>query len=174
MIDKITSGIDWFVEKQGNVSSFLIIPLLGVVIFEVFMRYGFNSPTIWAFEVTMFFYGMHYMFGLSYTDHFDGHVKVDIFVMRLPLKARLIIKILSFLIISLPVVLGVIIWTFYFGLTATLNLERSWSSWAPYLWPYKDLMVLAFIILFLQGVSDLLRTIKELKSIGKEGVANVS
>lgn len=174
MIDKISSGIDWIIEKQGNVTSLLIIPLLFVVIFEVLMRYGFNRPTIWAFEVTMFIYGMHYMFGLSYTDYFDGHVKVDIFVNRLPLKARLTVKLLTFLIISLPVTLGVVIWTIFFGITSTLEMEKNWTSWAPYIWPYKDLMALGFLLLFLQGISGLLKTIKELKAIGKEDVTDVS
>ena len=168
MIDKISGGIDWIVEKQGNIASLLIMPLLFVVVFEVFMRYGFNKPTIWCFEVSMFIYGMHYMFGLSYMDHYDGHVKVDIFTARLPLKTRLIIKILTHLIISLPVVLGILIWTTFFGITSTGYMEKNWTSWAPYIWPFKDLMALGFLFLFLQDISNLLKTIKQLKSIKKE------
>jgi TRAP-type mannitol/chloroaromatic compound transport system permease small subunit len=168
MIDKISGGIDWLIQKQGNIASLLIMPLLFVVVYEVFMRYGFNRPTIWGFEVTMFIYGMHYMFGLSYMDYHEGHVKVDVFVTRLPLKAQLIIKILVHCIISLPVLTGLIIWTTLFGISSTQYLEKNWTSWAPYIWPYKDLMALGFLFLFLQDISNLLKTIKKLKSIKKE------
>ncbi|HPQ42678.1 MAG TPA: TRAP transporter small permease subunit [Syntrophales bacterium] len=168
MIDRISGGIDWLVEKQGNIASLLIIPLLFVVVYEVFMRYGFNRPTIWGFEVTMFIYGMHYMFGLSYMDHYDGHVKVDVFVTRMPLKTQLIIKILNHLIISLPVLIGLLIWTTLFGITSTGYLEKNWTSWAPYIWPYKDLMALGVFFLLLQDVSNLLKTIRQLKTIAKE------
>ena len=30
------------------------------------MRYGFNAPTIWAFEATIFLYGVHFMLSFAY------------------------------------------------------------------------------------------------------------
>lgn len=45
MFAKLTNMIDTFIEAQGNLTSMLILPLLGVVVYEVIMRYGLNAPT---------------------------------------------------------------------------------------------------------------------------------
>jgi len=170
MLYTVPKGIDNVIDWQGRITSFLVMPLVFVVVFEVFMRYVVNRPTIWAFEVTMFIYGLHYMFGLAYMDFYDGHVKVDVFVTRfLSTKSRLIVKIISFFIISLPVTLGIFWWCMKFGWTSTVTMEKNWTSWAPYIWPYKDLMALGFLFLLLQGISNLLKTFQELKTLGKGG-----
>lgn len=160
-MEKISRRIDNFIKAEGNLTSHLIIPLLFVVVYEVFNRYVLNAPTVWAFEVTMFIYGMHYMFGISYMDHFDGHVKVDVFVARLPFKARKAVKIFSFLVISLPVTLGVFWWTALFAYQSTIDLEVNWTSFAPPIWPFKIVVSVGFLLLFIQGISNLLKTINQ-------------
>ena len=62
-MQNISRAIDALNEKTGLYSSYLILPLIGAVIYEVFMRYVFNAPTSWGFEMTIFFYGMHYHAG---------------------------------------------------------------------------------------------------------------
>ena len=42
MIDR---AIDTLIEKVGFYSAYLVLPLIGVVVYEVFMRYGLNAPT---------------------------------------------------------------------------------------------------------------------------------
>ena len=162
MIDKITHYIDTFNTKQGEVTSLLVIPLLGVVIYEVFMRYAFNAPTVWGFEVTAFLYGMHYMFGLAYTDVMDGHVKVDIFTARMPSRAQEIVGIITSCIFFLPVIACMTIFSFKFAITSIEGWERNSTSWAPLIWPYKTIMAVTFLFLLLQGISNLLKHIRAL------------
>jgi len=88
MLGKIAKAFDTLSEKQGDISALLAIPLLLVVVYEVIMRYAFDSPTTWGFELTTFIYGVHYMLGLSYSDVLGGHVKVDIFTITCPSAAR--------------------------------------------------------------------------------------
>ena len=98
MLKKITSAIDWFTTTLGDWTAMLIIPLLLVVLYEVTMRYGFSSPTVWAFEMTTFLYGIHYMFGYSYAEVKDGHVRVDIFTSMLRPRVRATIGALTYLV----------------------------------------------------------------------------
>lgn len=88
MFQRLSRWIDKFITAQGEWTSLLILPLLLVVIYEVLMRYGFNAPTVWGFEATTFLYGLHFMFGISYTDVTGGHVKVDIFTPPAPKKVQ--------------------------------------------------------------------------------------
>ena len=102
MLDNITKAIDTFNTKQGELTSLLVLPLLIVVIYEVIMRYAFNAPTVWGFEATIFLYGMHFMFGYSYTEVLEGNVKVDIFTSRLPEKTRAMLNIITHCVFSCP------------------------------------------------------------------------
>ncbi len=166
MFSAIANGIDKFNNKQGQITSMLIIPLLGVVIYEVFMRYGFNSPTVWGFEATAFLYGMHYMFGLAYTDVHKGHVQVDIFTSLAPKKMRAILGALTTLVFFLPVMVCMTIWSGKFAIYAVEGMERNSTSWAPPIWPYKIIMALCFFFLLLQGISNLINDCKII--FGKE------
>jgi TRAP-type mannitol/chloroaromatic compound transport system permease small subunit len=163
----ISRAIDTFNTKEGEVTSLLAIPLLLIVLYEVFMRYAFNSPTIWGFEATTFLYGIHYMFGLAYTDVQDGHVRVDILTARLPLKVQHIISIITICILFLPVMTCMTIWSFKYAWTSFTFGEVNSTSWAPPIWPLKIIMAVTFLFLLLQGISNLLKNIQAL--VGKSG-----
>ena len=119
MLEKITNALEHVVKKQGDISSFLIYPLLIIVVFEVAMRYALNSPTIWAFEATTFLYGLHYMFGLAYTDVYDGHVKVDIFTSMASDKTQTILRIFTNLVLFMPVIGCMTLWSIKFAYIST-------------------------------------------------------
>ena len=157
MFSKLSKGIDNFTLMQGNITSMLIIPLLVVVLYEVVMRYGFNSPTTWGFEMTTFLYGIHYMFGVSYTDVKNGHVRVDIFTSMAPKKIQAIIGALTTLVLFLPVMTCMTIWATKFAMYSVQGLERNPTSWAPQIWPYKIIMALCFLFLLVQGISNLIK-----------------
>lgn len=160
MFSKISRGIDAFSTKQGEFTSMLIIPLLLVVLYEVVMRYGFNAPTTWGFEVTAFLYGMHYMFGISYTDVQNGHVRVDIFTSLAPEKVQAIISALTTVVLFLPVMICMTIASGKFAWTSIQGLERNSTSWAPIIYPYKIIMALCFLFLLLQGISNLIKNLQ--------------
>ncbi len=157
MFAKISRGIDWFNTKQGDWTALLILPLLGVVLYEVMMRYGFNAPTVWGFEMTGFLYGMHYMFGYSYTDVKDGHVRVDIFTSMTSKKTQALIGALTTLVMFLPVMICMTIASAKYALYSVETLERGSTSWAPPIYPYKIIMALCFFLLLLQGLSNLIK-----------------
>jgi TRAP-type mannitol/chloroaromatic compound transport system permease small subunit len=158
----LSAGIDRFNKWQGDWTSLLIYPLLGVVVFEVIMRYGFDAPTIWGFEATTLIYGMHYMFGLAYTDVLDGHVRVDILTMRAPRRIQAAINVLTHLVLFMPVMIC-LSWACYkFAAVSVLQLEHESSSWAPPLYPFKVIMAVAIFFVLLQGISNLIRELSVL------------
>ena len=163
----ISRSIDTFNTKEGEVTSLLAIPLLLIVLYEVFMRYAFNAPTVWGFEATTFLYGIHYMFGLAYTDVQDGHVRVDILTARLPQKVQHIINIITVCVLFLPVMTCMTIWSFKYAATSISFWEVNSTSWAPPIWPLKIIMAITFLFLLLQGISNLLKNIEALA--GKSG-----
>ena len=160
MLNAITKGIDLLIEKQGQLTSFLIVPLLFIVLYEVLMRYAFNAPTTWGFEATAFAYGMHYMLGLSFMENADGHVRVDILTSRFPKKIQAVIMIIGYLLIFMPVFVLMTWGAIKFAHTATITNELNSTSWAPRIWPFKIIMALSFLFLVVQGLSTILKNLK--------------
>lgn len=163
MIDKTIKGIDRFQDWFGYLVAMLIYPMTVVVLFEVFMRYVFNRPTSWGFELTTFIYGIHFMLGLGYTFLHNGHVKVDVLVTLLKKRKQRIISLIAHLIMSLPVFLLFSWAAVKFAWTSIQGLEHSWSAWGPPIYPLKALMALGFITLFIQCVSSFLKTIQSMR-----------
>src|SRR5690554_1426218 len=69
--------IDAFSNAIGNVVCWLIIPLVGSLAYEVFARYLFSAPTIWAYDVSYMLYGSLFMLGAGYTLYRGGHIRTD-------------------------------------------------------------------------------------------------
>jgi len=153
---KFAQAIDTLNENAGYYSAFLVLPLLCVVSYEVIMRYGFNAPTSWGFEATTFLYGVHFVLGLGYTHKHNGHVAIDVFEVRLATRTRTLLRIAVNLIIFIPTMGLISIWSVIYAGTAWMQGELASSSWAPPLYPFKTLMAIGFVLLFLQGIAKLI------------------
>jgi TRAP-type mannitol/chloroaromatic compound transport system permease small subunit len=160
---KIDRAIDALNENVGVATSYLALPLVAVVVYEVFMRYVFDAPTSWGFELTTFLYGAHFMLGFAYCHKHDGHVAIDVFEAKLPLKPRTILRILTNLLIFLPVIGMFTIWSIKYAATSWSLWERASSSWAPPIYPWKTIMAIGFFLLLLQGIAKLIQDFRSLR-----------
>ena len=131
------------------------------------MRYLFNAPTIWGFEATTFLYGVHFILGLAYCDVLGGHVKVDIFTTRLPIKPQSVIGVLTNLIFFMPVMVLMTIASWRYAFASIAQGELNPTSWAPPVYPIKTLMALGFTFLLIQGFSNLIHNIRVLQGKAK-------
>ena len=160
---KLDNVIDTFNEKFGFFSSFLILPLIIVVVWEVIMRYGFNAPTSWAFELTVFLYGIHFCFALAYAHKYNVHVAIDVFESRLAPKPRLILRIITNAVLFIPTIALLTFHICVMAVNSWQQWEHASSSWAPPVYPLKTLMALGFILFFLQGLAKLIQDVRSLK-----------
>ncbi len=156
MLATTANAITRFNQKAGEWFSLLMLPMLFVAVYEVFMRYLFNAPTSWGFELTIFIYGAHFILGYSFTDAHDGHVRVDVFSSRLRPRPRAILEIITLLVIFFPFMTLMTIFAAKFAYLSTEMKELASSSWAPPIWPVKIIMALGFLLLWLQGLGHLL------------------
>jgi len=162
-MNKLVQAIDAFNEWFGRWVALLILPLIYVVLHEVIARKIFNAPTTWAFEVTVYLYGAHFMLGMAYTLLYDRHVRIDIIVLQLPQRAQLWLRVITFLLIFVPFV-GALSWAaINYALESWQQWEHSWSAWKPPLYPYKTVMPVALILLLLQGVANFIKDIRKLR-----------
>ncbi len=164
---KFERAIDALNEKVGVTTSLLAIPLVAVVVYEVIMRYCFDAPTSWGFELTTFLYGAHFMLGFAFCHKHDGHVAIDVFEAKLPAKPRTILRIVTNLVIFLPTVGLFSVYSIKYAITSWTLWERASSSWGPPIYPWKTVMAVGFVLLLLQGLAKLINDIRSLRGIDR-------
>jgi TRAP-type mannitol/chloroaromatic compound transport system permease small subunit len=161
-------SIDSISEWTGKMVSFLIIVITGVTIWEVILRYIFNSPTIWAFDAAYLIFGAYGVLGGAYTLYFKGHVNVDILYGRLPLRVRAIVDLVTSIFFFL--FCGLLLWKGGEMAWDSLKImERGSSAWSPPVYPIKLTIPLGAFLLLLQGTAKFIRDLfKVIKGGGIE------
>jgi len=164
---KLHQWIDNINNAVGKGASYLIIVTALIVLFEVFMRYLFNKPTLWALELTTFTYGAYFMLGAGYVYLLRKHVHIEIVEQRFSDRVRAILRIITFWVIFLPFVGSMFLRSIFYASKSWSMWERAWTAWAPPLFPIKTIMPVAFLLLLLQGFSNFLKDVEYLKG-GKQ------
>ena len=86
MLMKFCDIIDNVVDWTGKMVGWLIIPLCFLVAYDVIIRYIFNSPTVWAWDINTQLLGAMVALGGAYALLHDGHVGVDVISVLLSRK----------------------------------------------------------------------------------------
>ena len=159
---RLVRAIDAFNDWAGRWVALIILPLAFVVTYEVVARKVFNAPTNWAFEMTVYLYGAHFMLGMGYTLLHDRHVRIDIIVLQMPQRVQLWLRLITFLVIFLPFVGCLSYASIMYAANSWAQWELSSSAWKPPLYPYKTVMPVALIMLLVQGVANFIRDIGKL------------
>lgn len=124
------------------------------------MRYLLGMPTVWAADVTVMTYGSLFMLGSAYTLFKGAHVRTDIFWERFSERTRGIIDSAAYLLLFLPVM----------GVIFAISIDDAWyaysiderstlSLWRPILWPFRAVIPLSALLMFAQGISELLKSL---------------
>jgi TRAP-type mannitol/chloroaromatic compound transport system permease small subunit len=155
--------IDRFNEGVGRVICFTFAGIMLIQVMEVVLRYVFNSPTIWAWDVNSQLFTATSLLGGGYVLLHDSHVRMDLLYSRVGAKTRMIFDLIGFSLILLA--FAVIIWKAGDMALYTFRTKaRAQSYFAPLLWPVKSTLFFGAILLFLQASGKLARTIVSLKS----------
>lgn len=165
-----TKTIDWISEKSGVFVSFWTVNAVVFYFFEVVMRYLFNMPTIWVHEASFLLLGMQYLLAGSFALLHGAHVRVDVMYNLLPIRGRVGMDIFtSMFFFMFALILMVTSWTFFQN-SYSMN-ETTVETWGIQYWPVKAMMLLGSVLLFLAGVSKLIKDIVLFVRLGRERTA---
>jgi len=164
MAEHLGRFIDKLTDKTGFIVCFAILPIIAIITYEVVIRYVFHQPTLWAHETTQFVFAVYIAFGGAYALAHGAHIRVDIFYNMFSPRLRQVAAIVIF-VVSMAFSI-VIVWQFW-GMTqsSVSNWERSWTIWAPPLYPVKILVLLAVILLAIQGMVTFVREVRRAKHL---------
>jgi TRAP-type mannitol/chloroaromatic compound transport system permease small subunit len=160
---KIVKFIDVLNEWVGRIFGWGIIVLTLLAVLEVIRRYIFNAPSIWGFEVTTQIFGLYFMIIAGYGLLYGSHVSIDVFTYYISDKKKAIVDIIAYFIFFFPFTL-ICLWEGYlFAAKAWAIKETSMSVWGGPVFPIKTVIFVSFILLFLQGVSQVIKKIAFLR-----------
>jgi TRAP-type mannitol/chloroaromatic compound transport system permease small subunit len=156
----IIRAIDSFTDRSGTLISWLSLPLVAVVTFEVAARYLFNAPTIWAFDMTYMLYGTLFMLGAAYALHKGAHIRTDFFWEQFSIRRKGVIDSISYIVFFFPSLAMLLFISLNEAAYAwRINEMSDQTPWRPILWPFKAVVPLTCVLLLIQGISEFLKSL---------------
>ena len=159
MIDKITDTISKF-------TALILVLLVSLILYDATARYLFSSGSTALQELEWHFFDVIILLSIAYTLKHNAHVRVDIFYANFSPKTQTLVNILSIVFFILPLsFLIAYIGVGFVELSFAQNEASSDPGGLSHRWIVKSLMPLSFALVALQGVSELMKNVKQWRSL---------
>ena len=158
-MSKTIVSIDKFSKIIGNIVCWITIPLIIGMVYEVLARKLFLAPTIWAYDMSRFFYGALFMLGAGYALSKGVHIRADFLYRNFKVKTQGRVDFWLYLLFYFPGLIVFCYMTVGFVQESIMRSERGMdTTWMPYMWPIKTCLLIGIIFLLIQGISELFKS----------------
>ena len=157
--------LDRIAKYAGLTAAVLTVVLALLVSYDAMMRYLFSAGSIALQEVEWHLYDVIFLLGISYALKHDKHVRVDIFYERYSEESRALIQIVSMLFLVIPFSLLMIYNAWDMMLQSYLQHEISSDPGGlTHRYLIKGMIVIAFVLLIVQALSEIVKAYQSLGS----------
>jgi len=158
-----SAAIDLINEKIGYVCNLLVLLATLVSAGNAMIRYAFGYSSNGWLELQWYMFAILVMFGASYTFKRNEHVRVEIFYLYLSERGQLWLDLIGTLFFLIPscLLLSYLSWPFF--LQSYDVSEMSNNAGGLVRWPIKLVVPVGFVMLALQGVSEVIKRIAALQ-----------
>lgn len=151
----------WF----GKGFAWLIVLMAVGTGYEVVVRYVFNNPTAWSLDVSFIMYGTLFMMGGAYTLSRGGHVRGDFLYRLWQPRNQAKIDLTLYILFFFPGVIALILAGWKYAARSWSYAEVSVNSPAGVpIYQFKSVIVVAGILLFIQGLAQVCRCILAMRT----------
>lgn len=151
---------------SGHVAAWLIFIMMVMILIAVVSRYIMRSPLMIADEFGGYMVVAITMIGLAYTWREGGHIRIGSLIVRLPIKVRSWLRLITLIaataFVPILVKASFELWAF----SHSRELRSNSTLLTPLHWP-RLVLLIGSILLFLVLVVDLVQAIKTLRAGGK-------
>jgi TRAP-type mannitol/chloroaromatic compound transport system permease small subunit len=161
----MSKSLDKIIRAFAYIAGVLIVVLALLIVYEATNRYLFDASSVTISEIQWHIFDIIFLLGLSYTMQQDKHVRVDIFYDSFSPKTKAIVNIISIIFLIIPFTL-IVIYTSY-TLVEMSYLQHEISSdpgGLGYRFLIKGMIIVGFVLLLLQSISDLGKHISTLRN----------
>ena len=162
---RLSNWIDWLNERIGRGVMWLILVAVLVSTGNAIVRKAFDvSSNAWL-ELQWQLFGAVFMLCAAYTLLVNEHIRIDIVNNNLPKTVRDWIDLLGHFLFLMPFVILMILDGFpFFSRSYQIN-EQSMNAGGLPQWPAKLLIPVGFVLLFLQGASEIIKRIAVMRGL---------
>jgi TRAP-type mannitol/chloroaromatic compound transport system permease small subunit len=159
----VSSAIDLLNAKIGYICNFLVLAACVVSAGNAMIRYAFGYSSNGWLELQWYMFAIIVMFGASYTFKRNEHVRVEIFYLFLTERGQIWLDLIGTLFFLIPscLLLAYLSWPFF--MQAYAVGEMSGNAGGLVRWPIKFVIPSGFVLLALQGVSEVIKRIAALQ-----------
>jgi TRAP-type mannitol/chloroaromatic compound transport system permease small subunit len=162
---KLSHGIDAANRRIGQFFALMVLLAILVSAANATVRKIFDlSSNAWL-ELQWVLFSTVFLFCAPWTLQLNEHVRIDIVNSMLPRPVRSTIELVGHALFLLPLTLIMIVTSVPFFLTSFYLNEQSFSAGGLPQWPAKSLVVIGFVLLALQGISELIKRVAIMRGI---------
>lgn len=163
-MDSLIRNIERLTGSVGILASFALVPLVLATCYEVFARYVFGAPTIWAYEIGYVLTGAHFLLAMAFTLRSDEHIRIDVFSGKFSRRTRAVIDLAAYAVL-MPLMVWLSYALFQHLAAGYLRNERSGQSAMNLpVWPFRVIFFVAFTLLTLQVLAEVIKAVRRFRS----------
>ena len=162
---KLSGVIDGLNERVGRSLMWLVLFAVIISAVNAVVRKAFDMSSNAFLEIQWYLFAAVVMLGSAYTMLRQGHVKIDVIVGRFSKRTQTIVECLGIVFFLFPFVYKVneLVWPLV--IQAYHSGEMSQNAGGLIRWPVYALVPVGFILLGLQGLSELIKRIGFLQGV---------
>ncbi|HEV7319056.1 MAG TPA: TRAP transporter small permease subunit [Ensifer sp.] len=151
--------IDTITEFIGKSVSWFILAAVLVSAGNAVIRKIFNMSSNAWLEAQWYLFGAAFMFAAAYTLSQNEHIRIDVVYGQFSRRVQHWIDLLGHLLFLMPFVLLVLYYLFPYVKMSYVSGEVSSSAGGLIIWPAKAILLVGFLLLAFQGVSEIIKKI---------------
>lgn len=159
MFMSVSRAIDALNEKIAAVVGWALLAAVIICTVNALIRYTFNASSNGWLEIQWYLFASMFMLASSYTLKRDEHVRIDVIAGRFSKRTQVWIDLFGFLLFLMPISLLIVYYGVPFALLSIQSAEMSSNAGGLIVWPAKLLVPLGFLLMLLQGVSEIIKRI---------------
>ena len=155
----LSLAIDRFNEVVGRWVSWLILAAILVSAGNAVIRKAFNMSSNAWLELQWYLFGAAFMLAAAYTLRQNEHIRIDIVYGAFSRRVQHWIDLFGHVFFLMPFVILMIVYFIpYVGLSYRSG-EMSNNAGGLILWPAKSALLIGFVLLGFQGVSEIIKKV---------------
>jgi len=161
----LSRAIDALNERVGHIVYWLVLAAVVISATNAVVRKVFNMSSNSLLELQWYLFSAIFLFCAGYTLLKNQHVRIDVIAGRLSPRAQAWIDIIGTLFFLFPMAILIMVLSWPVFTLAYQSHEMSTNAGGLILWPARLMVPIGFLLLVLQGLSELIKRVAFLRGL---------
>ena len=158
----LSRAIDRASARLGAIAAWLVLIACVISAGNALSRYLFSASSNAWLEIQWYLFSGIFLLGAAHTLRVNEHVRVDLIYSHVSNRTRLWIDVFGIVFFLMPATIILVDMTWPFFLDSWVRNEESNNAGGLIRWPVKALLPIGFLMLSIQGISELIKRVAAL------------